>query len=89
MSLELFVAEQNMFANLFNEPQIDLNNLDQKTADTLFSRLDSNLSPEFLTADGERKPAAVKKLKTKYEKAINELVKKGFRPTVVMYSYTV
>lgn len=89
MSLQKFVDEQNLMAPLFNEPLIDLNALDQKIADAIFSRLDSNLSPEFLFADGERSRSKAMALKRKYEKAIKELVKKGFRPTVTMYSYTV
>jgi len=89
MSLERFIAEENMFADVYDELQIDINAIDQKVADTMFQRLDSNLSPEFLFADGERPRAKAMALKKKYDKAIAELVKKGFRPTVEVYNFKV
>lgn len=89
MSLELLVKEHNIMAPFFKEPLWSTTDIDADMATAMFQRLDSNLSPEFLFADGERPRAKAMALKKKYEKAIAELLKKGFRPTGNVYNFTV
>ena len=86
MSLKKFVEQENMMNRIFNQPMIDLSNLNQESADKLFQRLDSNLSPENLSADGELPRAKVQQRYKLYMGAINDLKKLGFTPTEEMYS---
>lgn len=87
MSLQFLVEEHNIMAAFFKSPLWSTTDIDQATADAMFQRLDSNLSPEVLFADGERPRAKAMALKKKYEKAIAELRAKGFRPTKPMYNF--
>lgn len=89
MSLELLVKEHNIMAPFFKEPLWSTTDIDNQMAQSMFQRLDSNLSPEVLFADGERPRAKAMALKKKYEKAIAELLKKGFRPATAPYNFTV
>jgi len=86
MSLKAFVAQENKFNAIFGMEQVDLKTLDQASANKLFQRLDSNLSPEALTCDGERSRAQVQKFYKMYTAAIADLMKMGYKPTEKMYS---
>lgn len=92
MSLALLVEEHNMMARFFKEQTTwSATDIDQAMADAMFKRLDSNLSPEVLFADGERPRSKAMALKKRYEKAIAELKAKGFRPSrsVTIYNFEV
>lgn len=86
MSLKAFVAQHNKFNALWGDAPVDLATLDQKVADELFQRLDSNLSPEALTCDGELSRAKVQQRYKLYMGAIADLKKMGFQPTEKMWS---
>jgi len=86
MSLKKFVEQENTMSRIFNQPLIDLSKLNQTSVDALFQRLDSNLSPENLTCDGELPRAKVQQRYKLYTAAIADLKKLGFKPTVEMYS---
>lgn len=86
MSLQQFVQDENRMAALFNKPVIDINNITQEQAEQMFQRLDSNMSPECLYADGERSKAAAARLAKIYRKAFEELMAKGFTPKATLYN---
>ena len=90
MSLKLLIEKQNLMAKLFKEDPSKFWNIDsinQATADAMFSRLDSDMSPEALFADGERPRAQAAKLAKQYKAAFKELTDKGFRPSVAIYNF--
>lgn len=87
MSLKQFIAEQNRVAGFFNEPQIDINKITDEQAQKMFSRLDSNMSPEHLHMDGERSAAQARKFAKIYTDAFNELKAKGFTPRCKLYMF--
>ena len=87
MSLKLLVEKQNIMARLFKDTPWDINNIDQAVADSMFSRLDSDMSPECLYADGERPSAQAAKLAKQYQTAYRELRAKGFSPTAELYNF--
>lgn len=92
MSLALLVEEHNMMGRFFKEQSPwSTTDIDQKMADEMFKRLDSNLSPEVLFADGERPRSQAMALAKRYNKAITELKAKGFRPSssVTIYNFEV
>jgi hypothetical protein len=86
MSLQQFIDDENRLASFFKKPQIDIAKIDDAQAQEMFSRLDSNMSPECLFADGERPRAAAARLAKVYRKAFEELKAKGFTPTVTLYN---
>lgn len=53
MSLKQYIERQNATAKIFNEPLIDAKKIDATTKASLLERLESDLSPEALTCDGE------------------------------------
>lgn len=59
---------------------------DAKMAQDMFSRLDSNLSPEVIYQDGERRGAKAQAFKAEQLKALEELKALGFSPTREMYN---
>jgi hypothetical protein len=87
MSLKLFLEQENRFAAFMQTPVIEIDKIDDATAQRLFGRLDSNLSPESLFQDGERPRAHAMRLKKVYLAAIGELKAKGFAPKETMYSF--
>jgi len=90
MSLKRLIEKQNMMARLFKEDSSkfwNIDSIDQVTADAMFRRLDSDMSPEALFADGERPRAQAAKLAKQYNSAFKELTAKGFRPTVELYNF--
>jgi hypothetical protein len=87
MSLKLLVEKQNMMAKFFKDTPWDINNIDQATADAMFSRLDSDMSPEALFMDGERPRAQAAKLAKQYRAAYKELTDRGYAPTIVLYNF--
>lgn len=69
--LAQYIERQNFTRGLFNEPEIDPNNISPKEARELLDRLECDLSPENLCCDGELRGA---KLKAK-AKMLNEAKK--------------
>ena len=90
MSLKLLIEKQNMMAKIFKDPLStywNIDNITQETADAMFSRLDSDMSPEALFADGERPRSQAAKLAKQYKAAFKELTDRGFRPTSTLYNF--
>jgi len=83
MSLQKYVADKNRFHAMFNAPAVDLSYASdrQKVADWL----DSDLSPECLTCDGERPRAQVAARYKMLTKAARELV--ALDPSVKFYEF--
>jgi hypothetical protein len=87
MSLQALVAQHNNMDSMFFGGKDQWNvNPTPEMAQAMFSRLDSNLSPEALYADGERPRAQAQKLAKQYRAAIAELKAKGFQPAGEMYN---
>lgn len=89
MSLAALVREHNIMASFFKEPLWSETVIDSDMAEAMFRRLDNNLLPENLFADGEHPRSKAMALKRSYEKAIAELKAKGFRPRGTVYNFTV
>lgn len=85
--LSQFVEMQNRMSRVFNQPQIDVRAIDEKVAEDLFQKLDSNLSPEHLTCDGERPLSEQRRFYKLYTGAIKDLQKMGFSPKQAVYNF--
>ena len=83
MSLQKYVADKNAFNAIFKAPMVSLATAAgrQKVADML----DSDLSPENLTCDGERPRAQVAARYKMLTKAARELV--ALDPSVKFYEF--
>lgn len=87
MSLAQYIARKNIMNAFFKEPLLEEEKLDDAMAQELFQSLDTDMSPECLTADGERSRAEVARLRKLYTGAYKDLVKKGFSPAEEMFSF--
>jgi hypothetical protein len=86
MSLKQFIEQENKMRAFFKETPLDADKLTQEDATKLFQRLDSNMSPEHLHADGERKPADARRLAKMYTQAFADLRAKGFAVPTQLYN---
>lgn len=86
-NLEMLIAQMNTVRRLFNEPPLDLANLNAQMAQDLFQEIDMRLSPEALYADGERPRAQAARLRKIYRAAVSELQRAGFQPQKEMYHF--
>ncbi|KKM96012.1 hypothetical protein LCGC14_1182310 [marine sediment metagenome] len=77
--LKEYVEGLNRMSDIFGGEQIDLDNLDDAVAQRIFNSLDSDLSPENLTCDGELSFAAVQKKARILNGAATELMAMGFQ----------
>ena len=84
-NLKAFVKQENAFRAIFNQRIWDLDHLDQDSVNEIFTSLDSKLSPENLTCDGEASPAQVRKFAALYRGAVAELKGLGWFPSVTVY----
>jgi hypothetical protein len=87
-SLQNVIDTENSIARMFNPKaaQLETLQLSGAQAQVLFERLDCNLSPEVLHADGERSRAAAAKLAKTYKQAWDELKSLGFVPQGKFYN---
>lgn len=82
MSLKQFIERENQYRIVFKQEPYNINELDTETADILFRKIDNNLSPESLYADGERPRAQAQKLARMLVQASKDLQALGFnKPT--------
>jgi hypothetical protein len=81
--LTKFVDHKNAFASLFKQPQLDINNAQDRQR--IASMLDSALSPENLTMDGELSRAQINTRYREFSGAAKEL--KALDPSVKMYEF--
>jgi len=82
-NLEQYVAQKNSYAEIFGSPQVTLMKAEHRQR--IANMLDSDLSPENLTCDGEIRGA---QLQAKYRyltRAAAEL--KSIDPSVTFYEY--
>jgi len=87
MSLKALIDNHNkMDAMFFGGKDQWPNPPTAQIAQTMFQRLDSNLSPEVVYQDGERRGAAAQKFAAQQHKAIAELKALGFTPIERMYN---
>lgn len=78
-NLSKVVDEMNFMCDYFKTPAIDVNKLTDADAQKIWNRLDSNLSPENLTCDGELRGAAVTRRYKLYTAAQAELKSLGLK----------
>jgi hypothetical protein len=86
MSLKQFVEQENRFRVFFKEPALDPETLTHDEATLLYRKIDSQLSPESLFQDGERRGAAAAKVKRMLLAAFQDLKAKGFTPPAPLYN---
>lgn len=79
MSLRKYLEQKNAMSRIFNRPVYHLAFLTAKDAESIFECLDSELSPESLSCDGELPAAKVRTRYKLYMGAINDLEKMGFK----------
>ena len=77
-NLTKYVAGVNLFAGLWGDPLIDINNIDEDTAKRLFHKLDGEMSPENLHCDGEISAAQARQKARLFNGAVRDLKKLGF-----------
>lgn len=79
MSLSKVVKEMNQIRRLFgNQRLLNMRALTMHDGLQIFRQIDSYLSPEWLTMDGERSFQQTKTREKMLRSAVAELVKRGF-----------
>ena len=85
-TLEHFIEEQNNWAKIFNENSKGLSLLRAEDRQTIAEIIDSQLSPETLTCDGERSGREVEQQFKYLTRCAKELL--SIDPTVQFYEYS-
>lgn len=87
MSLKKIVDAHNKMDSMFYGGKDQWSEKpDAKMAQSMFGRIDSNLSPEVIYMDGERRGAAAQKFEKEQRAALAELKALGFTPVEQMYN---
>lgn len=81
--LTKFVDHKNSFASLFKQPQLSIQNAQDRQR--IASMLDGALSPENLTCDGELSRAQIQRRYRELSGAAKEL--RALDPSVKMYEF--
>ena len=82
-ALNEYVAQKNYWNSLFGSAPLDLNNAQDRK--TIAQSIDSELSPENLTCDGELPASQVRARYKQLNTVAKQLVK--LDPTVVQFMY--
>ena len=82
-ALNEYVVQKNYWNSLFNSAPLDLNNPQDRK--TIAQSIDSELSPENLTCDGELPASQVRARYKQLNTVAKQLVK--LDPTVVQFMY--
>jgi hypothetical protein len=82
-ALEQYVERKNAFAKIFGSKALDLNSAKDRQA--IANSIDSDLSPENLSCDGELSRSAVNARYTQLTRAAAQLQK--LDPSVKFYEY--
>jgi hypothetical protein len=82
-TIEQYVADKNRWSAIFKGPQLSL--LNAKDRQRLAASLDTDLSPENLTCDGEIRGAQLQAKARFLNRAAAELA--SIDPTVTFYEY--
>ena len=80
-TLEAYVAQKNTWRRIWKKP--DLSILNAKDRQTIANSIDSEMSPENLTCDGELPPAMVRDKMRRLTRCAEELL--SLDPTVSFY----
>ena len=80
-TLEAYVAQKNTWAKIWNKRELSL--LNAKDRQTIANNIDSEMSPENLTCDGELPPAMVRDKMRRLTRCAEELL--SIDPTVSFY----
>jgi len=80
-TLETYVAQKNTWARIWNKRELSL--LNAKDRQTIANSIDSEMSPENLTCDGELPPAMVRDKMRRLTRCAEELL--SIDPTVSFY----
>jgi hypothetical protein len=84
-TLEAYVEQQNKWAKLFNKNAQPLSLLNAKDRQRIAEMIDSALSPENLSCDGELPRAEVNRRYRELTRCAQEL--KSIDPSVVIYEF--
>lgn len=84
-ALELYIDQVNFTAKIFGGNVLDINTLTQADVDSLCDKINSDLSPENLTCDGELSRSQVQARFDMLAGSIKELHAMGFTVTVEEY----
>ena len=84
-NLKHFIDQENRMAELFDKPQMDVNNLTVEDANALFCIIDLRLSPEWLYRDGEATRAEARRTAKYLNAAAKELKSLGFKVPANVY----
>jgi hypothetical protein len=76
-NLAVVIEKENFLKDLWKKPRYDIKNLTVENAKELLQRLESNLSPEVLTCDGELKKSEVNRRFKLFTSAKKELLSTG------------
>jgi hypothetical protein len=82
-TLEAFVERENAWATAVNQPTLSL--LRAQDRQTIAERIDSQLSPEWLTCDGELSPTEVRRRYRNLSRCAEQLL--SIDPSVKFYEY--
>ena len=82
-ALNDYVAQKNYWNSLFNSAPLDLNNAQDRK--TIAQSIDSELSPENLTCDGELPASQVRARYKQLNTVAKQLIK--LDPTVTQFMY--
>ena len=80
-TLEAYVAQKNTWARIWNKRELSL--LNAKDRQTIANSINSDMSPENLTCDGELPPAMVRDKMRRLTRCAEELL--SVDPTVSFY----
>jgi hypothetical protein len=83
-NLKAYVDQKNRWDTIFGRPALDLNNPQDRQR--IAENIDSDLSPENLTCDGEAPVSGIRKRYAQLTAAAREL--KQLDPTVKFYEYS-
>ena len=84
-TLEAYVAQKNTWARIWNKRELSL--LNAKDRQAIANSIDSDMSPENLTCDGELPPAMVRDKMRRLTRCAEELL--SIDPTVTFYEMEV
>ena len=84
-TLEAYVAQKNTWRSIWKKPELSL--LNAKDRQTIANSIDSEMSPENLTCDGELPPAMVREKMNRLVRCAEQLL--SIDPTVTFYEMEV
>jgi hypothetical protein len=84
-TLEAYVAQKNTWASIFKKRELSL--LNAKDRQAIANSIDSEMSPENLTCDGELPPAMVREKMNRLVRCAEQLL--SIDPTVTFYEMEV